>query len=86
VEPVDLSTLIESLLQQGAKDVYAKVVESVERLLLSRVLSHTRGHQTQASELLGLNRATLRHKLRTLGLTVDKVLIDDQRAGGAGEE
>jgi two-component system nitrogen regulation response regulator GlnG len=85
-DSLDLPALIESLLQQGATDVHAKVMDAVERLLLTRVLSHTHGHQTQASELLGLNRATLRHKLRTLGLTVDKVLVDEQRAEGTGGE
>jgi two-component system nitrogen regulation response regulator GlnG len=74
---LDLAGLVESLLQGGGQDVYQKVIEAVERVLLSRVLRHTHGHQAQASELLGLNRATLRHKLRTLGLAVDKVLVDE---------
>jgi two-component system nitrogen regulation response regulator GlnG len=73
----DLPGLIEGLLQRGEKDLYRQVVEAVERELLSRVLRHTHGHQAQASDLLGLNRATLRHKLRALGLAVDKVLVDD---------
>jgi two-component system nitrogen regulation response regulator GlnG len=76
----DLNGLMESLLQQGEKNLHAQVVEAVERLLLARVLRHTHGHQAQASDLLGLNRTTLRHKLRALGLAVDKVLIDDQRS------
>jgi two-component system nitrogen regulation response regulator GlnG len=76
----DLPVLIESLLQSGEKDLYRKVIEAVERVLLPRVLRQTRGHQAQASELLGLNRATLRHRLRSLGLAVDKVLIDETSA------
>jgi two-component system nitrogen regulation response regulator GlnG len=77
---LDVAALIESLLQHGEKDLYSRVIQAVERLLLGRVLRHTHGHQAQASELLGLNRATLRHKLRTLGLAVDKILIDEPRA------
>jgi two-component system nitrogen regulation response regulator GlnG len=73
----DLPALMESLLQSGQKDLHDKVLGAVERVLLGRVLRHTHGHQAQASELLGLNRATLRHKLRTLGLAVDKVLVED---------
>jgi two-component system nitrogen regulation response regulator GlnG len=73
----DLRSLIETLLQRGEKDLYGKVVEAVERVLLPRVLTHTHGHQAQASELLGLNRATLRHKLRALGLGVDKIVTED---------
>jgi two-component system, NtrC family, nitrogen regulation response regulator GlnG len=72
----DLAGFIESLLQRGETDLYRNVIEAVERVLLTRVLRHTHSHQAQASELLGLNRTTLRHKLRSLGLAVDKVLID----------
>jgi two-component system nitrogen regulation response regulator GlnG len=49
----------------------------VDRVLLSRILRETHGHQAQAAELLGLNRTTLRTKLRALGMVVDKVLTDD---------
>jgi two-component system nitrogen regulation response regulator GlnG len=73
----DLEGLIDSLLKQGEKGLHAKVTEAVERVLLARVLRATHGHQSQASELLGMNRTTLRHRLRALGLAVDKVLITD---------
>jgi two-component system nitrogen regulation response regulator GlnG len=78
----DLARLIDDLLEKGEHDVHARVMEAVERLLLARVLRQTHGHQAQASDLLGINRTTLRSKLRSLGLVVDKVLTDE----GAGEE
>jgi two-component system nitrogen regulation response regulator GlnG len=56
-------------------------LEAVERVLLPRVLRHTRGNQSQASELLGINRATLRHKLRVLGLSIDKTVSGDFDGG-----
>ena len=71
--------MIAALLQSGENNIYQKVIEQVERTLLTQVLHHTRGHQTQASELLGLNRTTLRHKLRTLGLAVDKTVTEEAR-------
>jgi two-component system, NtrC family, nitrogen regulation response regulator GlnG len=52
---------------------------------LPRVLRQTHGHQARASDLLGLNRATLRAKLRALGLAVDKVLVDEPDERPAGE-
>jgi two-component system nitrogen regulation response regulator GlnG len=75
-EGLDVTALIDGLLQRPDGRLYEQVLAAVERLMLSRVLRHTHGHQTQASEILGLSRATLRHKLRTLGLAVDRTLID----------
>ncbi len=72
----ELAQWIDSLLQKGEQDLYAKVMEAVERTLLPQVLRHTRGHQAQASELLGLSRVTLRSKLRALGVVIDKVVSE----------
>jgi two-component system nitrogen regulation response regulator GlnG len=84
--PLDLQAKIDSLLESGNKEVYSKVLEDVERFLFSRVLQHTHGHQAQASDILGLNRATLRHKLRTLGITVDKVVVGEERGEAVAGE
>jgi two-component system nitrogen regulation response regulator GlnG len=80
-EGLDLAGFIDGLLRGGEGNVYQKVEDAVDRVLLSRVLRHTHGHQAQASDLLGLNRATLRHKLRSLGLAVDKVLVEEPPRG-----
>ena len=53
---------------QQVTDLYNLVLAEVEAPLLEAVMSHTRGNQTQASVLLGLNRGTLRKKLKTYGL------------------
>lgn len=49
-------------------DVYNMVISEVERPLLACVLEHCGGNQTRAANLLGLNRATLRKKLRAHAL------------------
>ncbi len=49
-------------------DVYQLVLTEVEAPLLEQVLKYTRNNQTKASELLGLNRGTLRKKLKQYGL------------------
>jgi two-component system nitrogen regulation response regulator GlnG len=82
---LDLDALVESMLQRGEHDIYAKVIEVVERVLLGKALRHTRGHQAQASDLLGLNRTTIRHKLRDLGMAVDKILVEDAQADKGDE-
>ncbi|ERL53169.1 hypothetical protein BJB45_18010 [Halomonas huangheensis] len=45
-------------------DLHAMVLAEVEAPLLSSVLEHTNGNQTRAAEMLGLNRGTLRKKLK----------------------
>ena len=48
--------------------VYDMVLAEIEAPLLEVVLEHTRGNQTRASYILGLNRGTLRKKLKENGL------------------
>jgi two-component system nitrogen regulation response regulator GlnG len=72
--PLDLGRLIDELIQRGEKDLYAQVIRQVERELFIRVLRATQGHQAQASDWLGLNRTTLRYKLRELGLNIDRIV------------
>lgn len=53
-----------------AGDLYDRVLAEVERPLLRLVLAATRGNQIKAAAMLGLNRNTLRKKLRDLDLPV----------------
>lgn len=52
--------------------LYERVLREVERPLLSVALSECRGNQLRAAALLGLNRNTLRKKIRELGLTAGR--------------
>lgn len=49
-------------------DMYAMVLSQIEQPLLESVLEHTGGNQSRAAEYLGLNRGTLRKKLRAYNL------------------
>lgn len=49
--------------------LYARVVREVERPLIIQSLIATQGNQIQAAKLLGINRNTLRNKMRDLGLS-----------------
>ncbi len=49
-------------------DLYAMVMAEVEAPLLACVMEHTAGNQTRAADVLGLNRGTLRKKLKQYGL------------------
>ena len=75
----DLLALIEDGLQRGEGHLHEEIIAAVERVLFARVLAYTHGHQARASELLGMDRSTLRTHLKTLGLTIDKTVNDTPR-------
>jgi two-component system nitrogen regulation response regulator GlnG len=50
--------------------LYERVLHEIERPLIALSLSATRGNQVKAARLLGLNRNTLRKKIRELGIEV----------------
>lgn len=51
-----------------ADDLYEVVLREVEAPLFAEVLRHCEGNQSRAAARLGINRATLRKKLREYGL------------------
>ena len=55
-----------------ASGLYDRILQEIERPLLSITLSECRGNQLRAAELLGLNRNTLRKKIRQLGLNAGR--------------
>ena len=49
-------------------DLYELVMGEVEKPLFRAVMEYTDGNQSQAAGILGINRGTLRKKLRTYSL------------------
>ena len=54
----------------GPSDIYDRVLAEVERPLIQLTLAATRGNQIKAAAMLGLNRNTLRKKIRALDIPV----------------
>ena len=50
-------------------EVYTMLVRAVEQPLLAYLLDRAEGNQTRAAEMLGINRNTLRKKMREHGLS-----------------
>jgi Fis family transcriptional regulator len=48
--------------------VYDMVIDCVEKPLLESVLHRVKGNQTHAAEMLGINRNTLRKKMKAHGI------------------
>lgn len=51
-----------------ASNIYDLFIEQVEKPMFEVVMQVTRGNITKASEILGLNRGTLRNRLKKYGL------------------
>jgi len=57
---------------QPSTDVYQMVLAEIEAPLLTEIMAYTRNNQTRASLMLGLNRGTLRKKLKQYNLITDR--------------
>ena len=53
---------------QDTRDLYELVMAEVEPPLLSAAMNYTRQNQSRTAEILGLNRGTLRKKLKQYDL------------------
>jgi|TARA_B110000438_G_C15814326_1_gene651238 Fis family transcriptional regulator len=49
---------------EAARDVYGMVLKEIELPMLEIVMDQCNNNQTKASEVLGINRGTLRSKLK----------------------
>jgi DNA-binding protein Fis len=56
----------------AGSDLHSLLVKAVEKPLIALVLEETQGNQNQAAALLGLNRNTLRKKIRDLKIPLAK--------------
>ncbi|AYN24673.1 DNA-binding transcriptional regulator Fis [Buchnera aphidicola] len=49
-------------------NLYQLVLSELERPLLDTIMQYTRGNQTRAASIMGINRSTLRKKLKRYGM------------------
>ncbi|MGY8790698.1 MAG: DNA-binding transcriptional regulator Fis [Pseudomonadales bacterium] len=53
---------------ENINELYELVLSEMEAPLLEKVMHYTRSNQSKASAMLGLNRGTLRKKLKKYGM------------------
>jgi two-component system nitrogen regulation response regulator GlnG len=65
-----LSGFMQSIKRFDSFNLYNMVIPEVEKSLIMMVLKETRSNQVKAAKLLGINRNTLRTKIKKLGIKV----------------
>ncbi len=68
---IALEIYFQQLGEQKPDKLYRMVLDEIERPLLECIMAYCRGNQSKAAQYLGLNRGTLRKKLKAYGL--DKI-------------
>ncbi len=66
------SGFVRAMKRGSARDLYPTLMRTVERPLIELALKETKGNQLQASQLLGMNRNTLRKKIGEFKISVDR--------------
>ncbi len=66
-----LDTYFTNLNGHAPGHLYNLVLREVEEPLFRAVLDYAEGNQSRAADILGLNRGTLRKKLRTYGISAN---------------
>lgn len=65
-----IADLVERMGGLESGDIYSLVLQRVEKPLITHILRKTKGNQLRAAALLGINRNTLRKKIKELGIMV----------------
>ncbi len=68
---------LDQRIQAGAENLYDEAVAILEKKLISKVLTATKGKQADASKILGITRTTLRTKIQKLGISIHHVVHSD---------
>ena len=59
-----IETYFKDLEGEKAHGIYSMVIDSVEKTLIGDILKRSKGNQSEAAQKLGINRNTLRAKMK----------------------
>jgi DNA-binding protein Fis len=63
--------LEDSLFSEKKGILYKSVLEAIEKPLIEQTLERTEGNQLKAARILGINRNTMRAKIKKLGINTE---------------
>ena len=63
---------VRAMKASSARGLHVTLIQAVERPLIQHALRETNGNQVQAAQLLGMNRNTLRKKIKEYRITVTR--------------
>ncbi len=67
-----MGDFVKGMRDGSGRNLHPMLISAIERPLITRALQETNGNQIQAAELLGLNRNTLRKKIKDLHIPVKR--------------
>ena len=68
----NLDKMEQAFARHEAGGVYRSVIEEVEKSLIEKALERSCGNQIVAAKILGLNRNTLRSKIKKLNIRIEQ--------------
>ena len=69
---VKVIELSESFYKEKEGVLYKSILEAIEKPLIEDVLERTEGNQLKAAKILGINRNTIRTKIKRLSIDITK--------------
>lgn len=73
-ESSGVESFVQSRINEGSNEIYAETLAMMERKLITKILNETAGNQSQAAEMLGITRGSLRNKIRSLGIVIEHIV------------
>jgi len=75
IDEIGIRQLVDEGLKLGTTSLYSESLERMENYLIKRVLQFHDGNQSRAAETLGITRGSLRNKIKSLGISIEKSVV-----------
>ncbi len=67
-----LKDFVKRMAWNKGRNLHSLMIKEIEKPLITLILNETKGNQVQAAQILGLNRNTLRKKIKELKINIKK--------------